>query len=90
MKNILLWCFLIINIQALDNNKYDVYKLEDTSGFCPIKQEQPLRFPNQDICEIIWDEELRDCTGFDEGTGSPTPDSSPTDMQEFVFQEESK
>lgn len=79
MKNVLLWSMLVVSIQAIDDNKY---------GFSPIRQEESHRYPDQDICEIIWDEELRDCTGFPEGEESP--DNSPTDMQQLVSYEEKK
>lgn len=79
MKNILLWSLIFINIQAINENKY---------GFSPIKQEESHRFPDQDICEIIWDEELGDCTGFPEGEDSPSPQT--TDMQELVSCQQDK
>jgi hypothetical protein len=88
MKNILLWSMLFVSIQAIDEDKYPYYKFEDNKGFSPIHKELPLRFPDQDICEIIWDEELRDCTGFPEG--SPSPDSDGEDSNNLVSYKETK
>lgn len=88
MKNILILSMIAVNIIAMNDKKYDCYKLEDRTGFSPIHKEQPLRFPDQDISEIIWDEELRDCTGFDEG--SPSPDSDDEDKHQLVSHEEKK
>ncbi len=88
MKNILLWSMLVINIQATEEKKYPQYKSDDVAGFSPIHKERPLRFPDQDICEIIWDEELRDCTGFPEG--EPSPDSDDEEIHQLVSYEENK
>jgi hypothetical protein len=65
---------LVINIQAINDNKYDSREPQESKTFSPIHKELPLRFPDQDICEIYWEEELNDCTGFPEGDESPTSD----------------
>lgn len=88
MKNILIWTMIFFQFYCVSGIEKDINKTEKEYGFHPINKEIPLRFHDQDICEIIWGEELRDCTGFPEGSPSPDPDEE--DSHKLVSYEETK
>ncbi len=74
MKKILLTSLLTFNACAVNEPLCEKYKLEDFRAISPLRQEEQSRYDDQDICDIFYGKDLKDCGVNNEG---PTPSPSP-------------